>query len=68
MATNYHVTPNQNNTWNIKGEGNSQASSTHDNQQEAINKATEMAKDQKTNVIIHDNQGQIRDQKSFSDN
>jgi len=69
MGTNYHVTPNQsNNYWEVKGEGNSQASSTHNNQQEAIDKATSLAKNQTANVIIHDSEGQIRDQKSFTNN
>lgn len=47
--------------WAVKGEGNSRATSTHSTQAQAIKAATEIAKNQRSEVIIQNREGQIRE-------
>jgi len=60
---NQHVVPHQNG-WAVKGEGNSRASSVHNTQQQAIDAGREIARNQKSELVIHRPNGQIRDKDS----
>lgn len=61
---NQHVVPH-NGSWAVKGEGNSKATSIRPTQQEAINDAVQIAKNQKSEVVIHGRDGKIRDKDSY---
>lgn len=65
MGKNQHVTPNKGGGWNIQGEGNKRATKTVDTQKEAIEIARNIAKNQKTELIIHGRDGKIRDRDSY---
>jgi len=62
---NQHVVPNGNNGWKILGEGNERATKITKTQQEAIKIARQIAKNQKSELIIHDKNGKIRDKDSY---
>lgn len=64
MGKNQHVTP-RNGNWQVKGEGNSKATAITRTQQEAIQIARGIAKNQKSEVVIHRPNGQIRDKDSY---
>lgn len=61
---NQHVVPS-NNQWAVKGAGNSRATSLHNKQSDATNAAREIAKNQKSEVLIHGTNGQIRARDSY---
>lgn len=61
---NQHVTPHPDGGWQVKGAGNSRATSRHDTQKEAIDAARDIARNQGTELIIHRPNGQIRDRDS----
>lgn len=65
MRKNQHVTPNKNGGWNVKGAGNSKATANVSSQKEAIKIATEIAKNQKSEVVIHNREGRIREKNSY---
>lgn len=50
--------------WQVKGAGNSRATSLHQTQQQAISAAKNIAKNQKSELIIHNREGQIRERNS----
>jgi uncharacterized protein YdaT len=57
----YHVTPNQEGGWNVKGEGASRASSTHETKADAVDRARELAKSQSLGqVVVHKQDGTIQ--------
>lgn len=62
---NQHVLLNPNGGWDVKGEGNTRATSHHDTQAEAIEAAKKIAKNQKSELLTHGKDGQIRDRESF---
>jgi len=64
MKKNQHVVPN-NGQWAVKGEGNSKSTKNFDTQKEAIEFGKEIAKNQKSELVIHRKNGQIRDKDSF---
>lgn len=64
MGKNQHVVKHGDD-WAVKGEGNSKASSLHDTQKAAIEAAKEIAKNQKSEVVIHRPDGRIRDKDSY---
>lgn len=64
MGKNQHVTP-KGDQWQVKGEGNSKATSLHKTQKEAINSAKDIAINQKSEVVIHRPNGTIRDKDSY---
>ncbi len=64
MGKNQHVVPH-NGKWGVKGAGNSKVTKTTSTQGEAIKKATEIAKNQKSEMIVHRPNGQIRDKNSY---
>lgn len=64
MGKNQHVVPHGG-RWAVKGEGNSRATSTHDTQRQAENAAREIARRERSEVVIHRPDGTIRDKDSF---
>lgn len=64
MGKNQHVVPAQGG-WAVKGEGAKRASSVHSTQVQAINRATEIAKSQQSEMFVHGRNGQIRERNSF---
>lgn len=65
MGKNQHVTPNKNGGWNVKGAGNTKATLNVSTQKEAIKIATSIAKNQKSEVVIHNREGKIREKNSY---
>ena len=51
--------------WAVKGEGNSRDTSRHSTQDQAIDKARSIAKNQRSEVVIHRPDGRIRDKDSY---
>lgn len=64
MGKNQHVVP-KDGGWAVKGEGNSKSTKDFNTQKEAIDYAREIAKNQKSEVVIHRKNGQIRDKDSY---
>lgn len=64
MGKNQHVVPH-NGKWGVRGAGNSKVTKTANTQQEAINTAREIAKNQQSEMIVHRPNGQIRDKNSY---
>lgn len=66
MNKDQHVVPNKKGEgWAVKGENNSKATVITSTQSEAIEKAREIAINQKSEVVIHRPNGQIRDKNSY---
>lgn len=51
--------------WAVRGEGNSGDTSHHKTQSEAIEKAKEIARNQESELIIHNRKGRIRKRSSY---
>lgn len=64
MGKNQHVVKTHDG-WGVKGEGNEKCSSIHDTQKSAVKSAIEIAKNQKSEVVIHSRDGKIRDKDSY---
>lgn len=64
MGKNQHVVPHGED-WAVKGTGNGKATIVVDTQKEAIEIAKEIAKNQKSELIIHGTNGQIREKNSY---
>jgi uncharacterized protein YdaT len=64
---NQHVTPSKGGGWQVKGAGNDKATKVVPTQKEAIETAKEIAKNQKSEVVIHGKDGRIRDKDSYGD-
>ncbi len=65
MNKNQHVTPHPDGGWQVKGAGNSKATVRTNTQSEAIKIARDIAINQKSEVVIHRTNGQIRDKNSY---
>ena len=65
MGKNQHVTPHPEGGWQVKGSGNSKATAKTNTQANAINIARDIARNQKSELVIHRNNGQIRDKNSY---
>ena len=63
MGKNQHVVPNGK-RWAVKGEGNSKSTHRTDTQQQAIDLAREITRNQKSELFIHRKDGTIRDRDS----
>lgn len=61
---NQHVVPHENG-WAVKGEGNTKATVVTQTQKEANKAATEIAKNQGSEVLIHGENGRIRERNSY---
>jgi len=64
MGKNQHVVPH-NGQWAVRGAGNARATSVHSTQAEAQAAAREIAINQRSEVVIHRPNGQIRDKDSY---
>lgn len=62
---NQHVIPHTNG-WAVKPEGGERASSVHSTQAEAVEQATALARTQRSEVLIHGEDGQIRMRNSYA--
>ena len=65
MAKNQHVTPHPNGGWQVKGAGNSRATVRTTTQKAAIAEARVIAQNQKSEMVIHRPNGQIRAKDSY---
>jgi uncharacterized protein YdaT len=64
MGKDQHVVPHPEG-WAIRGEGNQRVTSIHDTQAEAAGRAREIAINQRSEVVIHQRDGTIRDSDSY---
>ena len=62
---NQHVVPNENSGWDVKGERNKKATSHHSTQEEAIKRAEQIARNQRSDTKIHGRDGKIRSGNSY---
>lgn len=65
MGKNQHVTPHSGGGFQVKGAGNSRATKVFDTQREAISFAKNIAKNQQSELFIHNRKGQIRERNSY---
>lgn len=65
MGKNQHVTPHKNGGWQVKGAGNSKATKITKTQAEAISIAKGIAKNKKSELLIHNTGGRIREKNSY---
>jgi uncharacterized protein YdaT len=61
---NQHVVPHEG-KWAVKGDGNKRATSVHDTQAEATERARDIARRQKSELLAHGRDGEIRSRDSF---
>ena len=64
MPKNQHVVPH-NGQWAVRGAGNSRITSQHRTQKSAIDAARNIARNQKSELVIHGTNGQIRAKDSY---
>ena len=64
MSKNQHVVPHGD-QWAVKGEGNNKNTLITQTQSEAIDKAKGIAQNQKSELIIHNRHGQIREKNTY---
>lgn len=64
MSKPQHVTKHPDG-WQVKGEGNKKATVVTDTQKEAIKAAKTIAQNQKTELVIHGENGQILNKNSY---
>lgn len=65
MGKNQHVTHRPDGNWQVKGAGNSKATAITYTQKEAIKIATNIARNQKSELLIHGLDGKIREKNSY---
>lgn len=65
MSNNQHVMPHPLGGWQVKGENNHRATARTDTQAEAIKIARDIAINNHSEVVIHRQNGQIRDKNSY---
>lgn len=65
MGKNQHVTPHYNGGWQVKGDNNLRATAHTKTQSEAISIAKEIARNQKSELVIHGTDGRIREKDSY---
>jgi uncharacterized protein DUF2188 len=65
MAKNIHVTHRKEGDWAVKGEGDARASGLYDTQVEAIEAGRDIAKNNQSELFIHDRRNRIRDRDSY---
>lgn len=61
---NQHVVP-RGDDWAVKGARNSKATSIHSTQTQAIQRGREIAQNQKSELLIHGQNGRIREKNSY---
>jgi hypothetical protein len=65
MGKDQHVTKHPDGGWQVIGTGNEKATAKTETQKQAIEVAKEIAKNQKSEVVIHGTDGKIRDKDSY---
>ena len=65
MKHNQHVTHHSNGGWQVKSAGSSRATKVVNTQAEAIKIATQIAKNQRSELVIHGRDGRIREKNSY---
>lgn len=65
MGKNQHVTKHPAGGWQVKGAGNTKATIRTATQKEAISVARSIAINQKSEVVVHSKNGQIRSKDSY---
>jgi hypothetical protein len=63
---NQHVVPHSDG-WAVKGAGNQRATSVHPTQREAIESARDIARNQHSEMLIHGENGRIRERNTYGD-
>jgi hypothetical protein len=64
MGKDQHVVP-AGDGWGVRGEGNERLTSHHDTKREAEEAAREIARNQRSDVVIHGRDGRIQDRDSY---
>ncbi len=62
---NQHVVPHTSGGWAVKGAGSRRATKVTETQQEAIEVARGIAQHQKTEMLVHGEDGRIRERNSY---
>lgn len=65
MKKNQHVTSHSGGGFQVKGAGNSRATKIFNTQYEAISYGKEIAKNQQSELVVHNLQGKIRQKNSY---
>lgn len=66
MGKNQHVVySTKDGKWEVKSEGNKTASAVFDTQKAAMEKGRELAKEQKSELLVHGKNGEIRIRNSY---
>jgi hypothetical protein len=65
MGKNQHVTPHSSGGYQVKGAGNTRATKRFETQRDAISHAKDVARNQKSELFIHNKSGQIRERNSY---
>jgi hypothetical protein len=65
MGKSQHVTPYPKGGWQVKGAGNKKATALTQTQAQAIKIAKEIARNQKSELVIHGTDGAIRQKDSY---
>lgn len=65
MPKNIHVTHRKDGSWAVKGEGDTRASGLYETQHEAIDVGRDIAKNNRSELFIHNRKNRIRDRDSF---
>ena len=65
MAKSQHVTPHSKGGWQVIGAGNSRATVRTKTQREAIKKARAIAINNQSELVIHGENGRIREKNSY---
>jgi len=60
----HHVVPNKDGGWDIKKGGGKKSIKNFSNKQEAVDKAREISKNQKSELVIHKKDGKIQNKDS----
>jgi hypothetical protein len=64
MGKNVHIVPHSDG-WAVKIEGNDRATSVHRTQEQAIDAGRDRARRDETEILIHGENGRIRDRDSY---
>ena len=65
MANDQHVTFRNDGRWQVKGEHNSRATAVFGTKLEAVEKAREIAKNNKVELFIHGRDGKIQERNTY---
>lgn len=63
MSKNQHIVP-AGDRWGVRGEGNERLTSVHDTQRQATEDGREIARNQHSELLIHGEDGRIRERDS----